>query len=44
LLDVGRVIEADELMPDYLRINSKRDCSQSEQDEKIGSPECGNMA
>jgi hypothetical protein len=27
-------------MPDYLRVNSERDCCQNEQDEEIGSPEC----
>jgi hypothetical protein len=42
--DVRGVIEADELMPDYLCINSESDCRQSEQDEEVGSPECGNTA
>ena len=37
-LDIRGVIESDELMPDHLRINRKRDCRQTEKDEKIGSP------
>ena len=31
-------------MPNHLRINPKGDYRQTEQDEKIGSPECGNVA
>ena len=30
--DVRGVIESDELMPDHLRINRERDCSQAEKD------------
>src|SRR5262249_58288848 len=31
-------------MPDYLRINRERRCSQAEQDEEIRSPECYSVA
>jgi len=44
LLDVPKVIDRDELMPDHLRINPKRHYRQTEQDEKIGSLECCNVA
>jgi hypothetical protein len=44
LLDIRNVIESDKLMPDHLRINPKRHCRQSEQDEKIGSLECCSVA
>src|ERR1700726_1625311 len=43
-LDVRGVIQSDELMPDYLRINPKRHYGQTEQDEQIGSPECCSVA
>ncbi len=43
-LDICGVIKGDELMPDHLRINRKRHCRQTQQDEKIGSPECWNVA
>src|SRR5215472_1150020 len=42
-LDVRWVIETDELMPDYLRVNCERDCSQNDQDDEIGSRECCSM-
>src|SRR6516225_448152 len=35
--DVRGVIESDELMPDYLRVNPKRHYRETEQDDKIGS-------
>ena len=35
-LDICRVIESDELMPDYLRVNPKRHYRQTEQDDQIG--------
>src|SRR6266536_777699 len=44
LLDIRRIIESDESMPDYLRVDPERDYRQTEQDEKIGSFECCNMA
>ena len=31
------VIESDELMPDYLRVNPKRHHRETEQDDEIGS-------
>src|SRR5437868_11663836 len=40
LYDIRIIIESDELMPDHLRINSKRHYRQTNQDEQIGSPEC----
>src|SRR6476646_365809 len=43
-LDIRRVIERDEAMPYQLRINPKCYYRQTEQDEKIGSLECCNMA
>ena len=44
LLDIRKVIESDEAMPYHLRINPKCDYRQTEQDEKIGSLECCNVA
>ena len=44
ILDICRVIERDEVMPDYLRVYPKRDYRQTEQNEKIGSLECCNAA
>ena len=43
-LDIRRVIESDEAMPDHLRIDPKRYYRQTEQDEKVGSLECCNVA
>src|SRR6266702_224916 len=43
-LDIRGVIESDELMPDHLRVNSKRHYRQTEQDEKIRSPASCNLA
>src|SRR5690349_2488993 len=43
-LDIRGVIESDEVMPDHLRINPKRYYRQAEQDEKVGSFECCNVA
>ncbi len=43
LLDISKVIDGDELMPDHLRINPKRHYRQTEQDEKIGTLECCNV-
>src|SRR5262249_46766849 len=43
-LDIRRVIESDEAMPDHLRINPKCYYRQTEQDEKIPSLECCNVA
>src|SRR5437773_1418071 len=42
--DIRRVIEIDEAMPDHLRINPKCYYRQTEQDEKIASLECCNVA
>src|SRR4029077_12271726 len=42
--DIRRVIEIDEAMPYQLRINPKCYYRQTEQDEKIASLECCNMA
>src|SRR5215471_20669929 len=44
VLDIRRVIESDEAMPDHLRIDPKRYYRQTEQDEEIGSLECCNVA
>src|SRR6266516_713953 len=44
LLDIRRIIESDEPMPDYLRVDPKRYYRQTEQDEKIGSLECCTVA
>src|SRR5213595_3555156 len=38
-LNIRGVIESDELMPDHLRVNRERHYGQTEQDQKIGSPE-----
>ena len=35
--DICGVIESDELMPDYLRVNPKRHHRETEQDDEIGS-------
>src|SRR5215831_7872335 len=43
-LDIRSVIERDEAMPDHLRIHPKRHYRQTEQDEKVGSPKCCNVA
>src|SRR6266536_3041029 len=43
-LDIRKVIQRDEVMPYHLRINPKRHYRQTEQDEKIGSLECSNLA
>src|SRR6266481_3738528 len=42
--DIRNVIEIGEVMPDHLRVNPKRYYRQTEQDEKIGSLECCNVA
>ena len=43
-LDIRRVIESDEAMPYQLRIDPKRYGCQTEQDDKVGSLECCNVA
>src|SRR4029077_2350365 len=43
-LDIRGVIERDEAMPYQLRIDPKRHYRQTEQDEKVGSLECWNVA
>ena len=43
-LDIRRVIESDEAMPYQMRIDPKRYYRQTEQDEKIRSLECCNVA
>jgi hypothetical protein len=43
-LDIRGVIERDEVMPYQLRIDPKRYCCQTEQDDKVGSLECCNVA
>src|SRR5436309_15937464 len=43
-LDVRKVIESDEVMPDHLGIDPKRHYRQTEQDEEVGSLECCNVA
>src|ERR1700757_1437544 len=43
-LDISGVIERDEAMPDHLRIDHNRHYRQTDQDEKVGSPECCNVA
>ena len=35
--DICGVIESDELMPDYLRVNPKRHHRETEQDDEVGS-------
>src|SRR5437867_9286728 len=44
VLDIRRVIESGEAMPDHLRINPKCYYRQTEQDEEVGSLECCNVA
>src|SRR5438132_12963629 len=44
LRDIRKVIDRDEAMPDHLRVDPKRHYRQTEQDEKIGSFECCNVA
>ena len=44
VLDIRRVIESDEAMPDHLRIDPKRDYRQTKQDQKVGSLECCSSA
>src|SRR5437773_5268426 len=44
VLDIPRVIESDEAMPDHLRIDPNRYYRQTEQDEKVGSLECCSSA
>src|ERR1043166_3583783 len=39
-LDICRVIQSDELMPDHLHINRRRHPCQSKQNEEIRPPEC----
>ena len=43
-LDIRKVINSDEAMPDYLRVDPERHYRQTEQDEEVGSLECGNLA
>ena len=43
-LDIRKVIECDEAMPDYLRIDPKRYYRQAEQDQKVGSLKCCSSA
>src|SRR5437667_3532530 len=43
-LDVRKVIESDEAMPDHLGIDPKRHYRQTEQDEEVASLECCNVA
>ena len=43
-LNICGVIESDELMPDHLRIKRKRHYGQTQQNEKIGSPEFWKVA
>src|SRR5437660_11426580 len=43
-LDIRKVINSDEAMPDHLRINPERHYRQTEQDEELGSLECCNVA
>ena len=43
-IDIRGVIESDEAMPYQLRIDPKRYYRQTEQDEKVGSLECCNVA
>jgi hypothetical protein len=42
--DIRGVIESDEAMPDHLRIDPKRYYRQTEQNQKVGSLECCNVA
>src|SRR5690242_17363954 len=43
-LDIRRVIESDELMPDHLRINRERHYCETQHDQEIGSPTCCSVA
>ena len=43
-LDIRRVIETEEVMPDHLRIDPKRYYRQTEQDENVGSLQCCSVA
>src|SRR5262249_40142008 len=43
LLDIRKVIQSDEVMPDHLRVDPKRHYRQTEQNEEIRSPECFNL-
>jgi len=43
-LDIRNVIDHDEAMPYQLRVDPKRYYRQTEQDEKVGSLECCNVA
>jgi hypothetical protein len=43
-LDIRKVIDSDEAMPYQLRVDPKRHYRQTEQDEKIGSLKCCNLA
>src|SRR5581483_4855508 len=44
VLDIRKVIQSDEVMPDHLRVDPKRYHRQTDQDEKVGSLECCNAA
>ena len=44
LLDIRKVVDSDEAMPDHLRINPKRHYRQTEQDEEVRSLECRSAA
>src|SRR5262249_2653037 len=44
VLDIRRVIDSGEAMPDHLRIDPKRHYRQTEHDEKIDSLECYSSA
>src|SRR5438876_6402836 len=44
VLDICRIIERDEVMPDHLRIDPERHYRQPEQDENVGSLECYSSA
>src|SRR5437762_3846957 len=43
-LDIRKVIQRDEVMPDHLRINPKCHYRQAQQDENVGSLKCCNLA
>lgn len=42
--DICGVIESNELMPDYLRVNPKRDHRETEQNDEIGSLQSNTVA
>src|SRR5437763_13395262 len=44
IFNIPAIIESDELMPNDLRINPKGDYRQPENNKKIRSCECGNVA